>query len=165
MLYEAELRELDADTLLTERVGSTEQPPVDDYTVSLVSGVVRHRTRIDELIVDHAEGWTLSRMPLVDRAVLRLGFFELLWGTDVPPAVAIDEAVQLAKSLSTDDSPRFVNGVLGRLAGLSESRRDALRADDASGSDGTPDGQPDADGVDSAEQNGDEPVEQGSDQR
>ncbi len=169
VLYEADLRELDAETLLSERVGSTDVPPVADYTVSLVSGIEAHRPRIDELIVEHAEGWTLARMPIVDRAVLRLGFFELLWGVDVPPAVAIDEAVELAKALSTDDSPRFVNGVLGRLAGISESRRGALRdggsggrEPGAAGSE-TDDGSPDDDGSapgpvarDSAEQGADQ---------
>jgi N utilization substance protein B len=71
--------------------------------------------RIDELLGEHAEGWAVERMPPVDRAVLRLALYELLWRPDVPPAVAIDEAVELAKSLSTEESPRFVNGVLARV--------------------------------------------------
>ncbi|MQA15796.1 MAG: transcription antitermination factor NusB [Pseudonocardiaceae bacterium] len=118
ILFEADLREADPLDLLTERVGSTEVPPVSDYTVTLVEGVVAHRARIDELINEHAEGWTLRRMPVVDRAVLRLGLYELLWADEVDDAVAIDEAIELAKALSTDDSPRFVNGVLGRIASL-----------------------------------------------
>jgi transcription antitermination protein NusB len=77
--------------------------------------VVSHRARIDELLGQYAEGWTIDRMPEVDRAVLRLGIYEVLWRDDVPDAVAIDEAVELAKSLSTDESPRFVNGVLARV--------------------------------------------------
>jgi N utilization substance protein B len=76
---------------------------------------VAHRERIDELLSSYAEGWTIERMPGVDRAVLRIGVFELLWRSDVPDPVAIDEAVELAKSLSTDESPRFVNGVLARV--------------------------------------------------
>ncbi|RCW43873.1 NusB antitermination factor [Halopolyspora algeriensis] len=131
VLYEADLRELDPQQLLSERVGSTEVPPVKDYTIALVSGITEHRRRIDELLVEHAEGWTLARMPVVDRAVLRLGLFELLWGSDVPPAVAIDEAVELAKALSTDDSPRFVNGVLGRLAGLRDQMRRSLHGEES----------------------------------
>lgn len=127
LLYEADLRELDPVTLLSERVGMPDVAPVDDYTITLVEGVAKNRRRIDELLVEHAEGWTLARMPPVDRAVLRLGLFELLWSEDVPPAVAIDEAVELVKTLSTDDSPRFVNGVLGRIAGIGDRLRSTLR--------------------------------------
>jgi N utilization substance protein B len=115
LLFEADARGIDPVTLLAERVGSPEVPPINDYTVRLVEGVSEHRERIDDLIAQHAEGWTLQRMPAVDRAVLRLGLYELLFADDVPDAVAIDEAVELAKTLSTDESPRFVNGVLGRV--------------------------------------------------
>ena len=118
ILYEAELRARDAVTVLADRLADPEIPPLNDYTVTLVEGVTEHRDQIDELITEHAEGWTLARMPAVDRAVLRLGLYELLWADDVDAAVAIDEAVELAKSLSTDDSPRFINGVLGRIAAL-----------------------------------------------
>jgi transcription antitermination protein NusB len=127
ILYEADLRGLDPVTLLSERVGSAEVAPVSDYTVTLVEGIVAHQQRIDDLLIEHSEGWTLARMPAVDRAVLRLGLFELLWSDDVPPAVAIDEAVELVKALSTDDSPRFVNGVLGRIAGIGDRLRKSLR--------------------------------------
>ena len=114
VLYESELRDVDPVTTLAERIRLAE-PPVNDYTVVLVEGVQGHRARIDEILAQYAEGWTVDRMPDVDRAVLRLGVFELLWCADVPDAVAIDEAVELAKTLSTDESPRFVNGVLGRV--------------------------------------------------
>jgi N utilization substance protein B len=127
VLYEADLRGSDPVTLLSERVGSPEVPPVNDYTVTLVEGVNTHRARIDDLISEHAEGWTLQRMPAVDRAVLRIGLYELLWANDVPDAVAIDEAVELAKGLSTDDSPRFVNGVLGRIAVIADQLRAVLQ--------------------------------------
>ncbi|WP_367137705.1 transcription antitermination factor NusB [Saccharothrix sp. HUAS TT1] len=126
VLYEADLRGVDPVTLLADRVGSTDVPPVNDYTITLVEGVTAHRARIDDLISEHAEGWTLQRMPAVDRAVLRLGLYELLWAGDVPDAVAIDEAVELAKGLSTDDSPRFVNGVLGRIAVIADQLRAVL---------------------------------------
>ncbi|TWP50834.1 transcription antitermination factor NusB [Lentzea tibetensis] len=125
-LYEADLLGTNAVTLLAERVGSPDVPPVNDYTVTLVEGVTAHKARIDDLISEHSEGWTLQRMPAVDRAVLRLGLYELLWATDVPDAVAIDEAVELAKGLSTDDSPRFVNGVLGRIAVIADQIRAVL---------------------------------------
>jgi len=114
LLYEADLRGTDPLATLAERVALGE-PPVNPYTAELVEGVVAHRERIDELLGSYAEGWTVERMPGVDRAVLRLGVFELLWRPEVPDAVAIDEAVELAKTLSTDESPRFVNGVLARV--------------------------------------------------
>ncbi|WP_435158796.1 transcription antitermination factor NusB [Amycolatopsis sacchari] len=126
MLYEAAQRSLDPVTLLADRVGSPEVDPVGDYTISLVEGVTKHRERIDELLAEHAQGWTLDRMPPVDLAVLRVGVYELLWSADVPDPVAIDEAVGLAKELSTDDSPRFVNGVLGRIGNIADRLRAVL---------------------------------------
>ena len=114
VLYEADVRGCDPLATLADRVALAD-PPVNDYTVELVEGVAASRARIDEILAEYAEGWSLDRMPDVDRAVLRLGVYELLWRADVPNAVAIDEAVELAKSLSTDESPRFVNGVLGRV--------------------------------------------------
>jgi N utilization substance protein B len=114
VLYEADVRDVEALGTLATRI-SLADPPVHDYTVELVEGVQANRARIDEILAEYAEGWTVARMPDVDRAVLRLGVYELLWRADVPPAVAIDEAVELAKSLSTEESPKFVNGVLGRI--------------------------------------------------
>ena len=114
VLYEADLRGTDPLATLKDRVALAD-PPVNEYTVELVEGVTGVRPRIDDILTRYAEGWTIDRMPGVDRAILRLGVYELLWRSDVPPAVAIDEAVELAKSLSTDESPRFVNGVLARV--------------------------------------------------
>jgi transcription antitermination protein NusB len=114
VLYEADLRGTDAVATLADRV-SLADPPVNEYTVELVEGVHAHRERIDEILTEYADGWTIERMPGVDRAVLRIGVYELLWREDVPSAVSIDEAVELAKALSTDESPRFVNGVLARV--------------------------------------------------
>ncbi len=115
ILYEAEVRGRDRVDLLRERVSDPETPPVADHTVRLVEGVAEHAGRIDELISRHATNWTLERLPDVDRAILRMATFELLWADDVPDAVVIDEAVQLAKALSTDESPAYVNGVLGAV--------------------------------------------------
>ena len=126
ILYEGAQRALDPVSLVTERVGSTDVDPVGDYTVSLVEGVTEHRERIDELLSEHSHGWTLERMPPVDLAVLRVGVYELLWAPDVPDPVAIDEAVGLARELSTDDSPRFVNGVLGRIGTIADRLRAVL---------------------------------------
>jgi len=114
ILFEAELRGADPVEILSERERAAE-PPLNPYSGELVRGVQANREHIDEIIAGHAEGWTIARMPVVDRAALRLGVYELLWGADVPDAVAIDEAVELVKALSTDESPRFVNGVLGRV--------------------------------------------------
>jgi N utilization substance protein B len=118
ILFESDLRGLDPVALVAERVGAPGLPPVSDYTVSLVQGVATHRDDIDRMLAEHARGWTVERMPAVDRAVLRLGVFELLFSDEVDDAVAIDEAIELARALSTDDSPRFVNGVLGAIATL-----------------------------------------------
>jgi N utilization substance protein B len=114
VLYEAEVRGLDRVEVLRERIAEG-HPPVGEHTVRLVEGVAEHAARIDELIGRHATGWTLERLPDVDRAILRMAVFELLWVDDVPDAVVIDEAVELAKALSTDDSPPYVNGVLGAI--------------------------------------------------
>ena len=114
ILFEADQRSLDPVTLLADRLAASD-PPLPQYAVTLVEGVQAHRPRIDELLSTYSQGWTIDRMPAVDRALLRLGTYELLWCDDVPDAVAVDEAVELAKSLSTDDSPSFVNGLLGRL--------------------------------------------------
>ena len=117
VLFESEQRGVDVLDTLAGRIAAAD-PPVSEFTVELVEGVVTHRDRIDELLTTYSQGWSLDRMPAVDRAVLRLGTFELLWLDDVPDAVVVDQAVELARSLSTDDSPGFVNGVLGRLLDL-----------------------------------------------
>lgn len=113
-LFEADQRDTDAAALLATQV-TTALSPMPQYAVEIVEGVLAHRERIDELLSTYSQGWTLDRMPAVDRAVLRIGVWELLYNPEVPPAVAIDEAVELASSLSTDESPAFVNGLLSRL--------------------------------------------------
>jgi N utilization substance protein B len=114
VLFESDLRGRDPLATLADWTGRAD-PPVPDYARELVEGVVANRERIDGLMADYAEDWTVERMPPVDRAVLRLALFELLWCESIPDAVAIDEAVELAKSLSTDASPAFVNGLLSRI--------------------------------------------------
>jgi N utilization substance protein B len=126
IMYESAQRGSDPVTLLADRVGSTDVDPIADYTISLVEGVNARRESIDELLAEHAQGWTLDRMPPVDLAVLRVGVYELLWAEDVPDPVAIDEAVGIVKELSTDDSPRFVNGVLGRIGTIADRLRAVL---------------------------------------
>ena len=114
VLYAADLRGRERGEQLAEEV-AVGQPAVNEYTVRLVEGVQEHAAEVDRLIDEHAANWSLDRLPDVDRAILRLAVFELLWVDDVPDAVVIDEAVELAKTLSTDDSPSFVNGVLGAI--------------------------------------------------
>ncbi len=103
--------------MLARRIAAAE-PPIPEYAVTLVEGVVAHREGIDEALSTYAQGWTLDRMPAVDRTILRLGTWELVHNDDVPDDVVISEAVTLATELSTDESPRFVNGLLGRLRDL-----------------------------------------------
>jgi N utilization substance protein B len=114
LLFEADQRGLDPVALLAERL-STAHPPISEYAAEIVQGVQAHRERIDELLSTYSQGWPLDRMPGVDRVVLRIGAWELLFNDDVPDPVAIDEAVDLARLLSTDESPAFVNGLLARL--------------------------------------------------
>jgi len=118
VLYEADLRDAPVPEVLKgylQRM-QTPHPSYLDYTVALVEGVTAHADRIDELIESFAEGWTLERMPVVDRNLARIAVYELLYRDDIDDPVAITEAVELARTLSTDDSPRYLNGVLARIA-------------------------------------------------
>jgi N utilization substance protein B len=115
LIFAAEARGREPGEFLAEQVAAGEAP-TNDYTVTLVQGVADQRARIDQLIGEYSQGWTLDRLPAVDRNVLRLAIFELLWVDDVPDAVAISEALNLVRELSTDESPTFVNGVLGQIA-------------------------------------------------
>lgn len=115
ILFESDLRGTDPVSTAADRIADPDRP-LQPYAITLVEGVTSHRDRIDELVSTYAEGWSLARMPGVDRAIIRAAVYELMWVDDVPDAVVIDEAVELAKSLSTDESPKFVNGLLGRLA-------------------------------------------------
>ena len=114
VLFAADLRGESALQALETAIADGEGPS-NDYTATLVRGVVAEQERIDALLAEHASGWTLDRMPGVDRNVLRLGVYEMLYVDDVPDAVAVSEAVALVQDLSTDESPAFVNGVLGAV--------------------------------------------------
>jgi transcription antitermination protein NusB len=117
ILFESELRGEPVLDVLAERTAAAD-PPVSEYAAALVRGVQEHADQIDQLLAAYAQGWTLDRMPAVDRNILRIGVQEMLWNDDVPDAVAISEAVALAGELSTDDSSSFVNGLLARLLEL-----------------------------------------------
>jgi N utilization substance protein B len=118
VLYEADLRDLPPSQVLAAYLERIEKPRPDhmDYAVGLIEGVAKNLDRIDELIGSYAEGWTLERMPVVDRNLARIAVYELLYVPEIDDPVAITEAVELAKQMSTDDSPRFLNGILGRIA-------------------------------------------------
>ncbi|MFF0557447.1 transcription antitermination factor NusB [Streptomyces sp. NPDC020472] len=130
ILFEADQRGASVQEVLADQVrlarSDDRQPPVNDFTMQLVEGYAAHVARIDELIATYAVDWDLDRMPVADRNIVRLGAYELIWEDETPDAVAIDEAVQLAKEFSTDESPTFVNGLLGRFKDLKPRlRRDA----------------------------------------
>jgi transcription antitermination protein NusB len=132
LLFEAEARGLtpveaaNARTALAE--AKPDVAPLNPYTMTVARGVSEHAAHIDDLIASHLQGWTLERLPAVDRAILRVAVWELLHADDVPGPVAVDEAVQLAKELSTDDSPGFVNGVLGQVMLVAPQIRAAAEA-------------------------------------
>ncbi len=117
ILFEADQRGVNASNLLAERLAAPgDGPPLNPYAAELVEGVVAHWGEINELLSTYSHGWTVDRMPGVDRAILRLGAWEVVWNDSVPDPVAISEAVELATALSTHESPSFVNGLLARVA-------------------------------------------------
>ena len=144
LLFEADARGLtpaevvDVRTALSDT--NPEVAPLHPYTAAAARGVGEHLAHIDDLISSHLQGWTLDRLPAVDRAILRVAVWELLYADDVPEPVAVDEAVELAKGLSTDDSPGFVNGVQGQVMLVTPQIRAAARAV-RSGAAGTPEDQ------------------------
>jgi transcription antitermination protein NusB len=132
LLFEAEARGLTAAEVADARNAlagqQTDVRPLNPYTVTVARGVTQHAAHIDDLISAHLQGWTLDRLPAVDRAILRVAVWELLHANDVPEPVAVDEAVELAKKLSTDESPGFVNGVLGQIMLVTPQIRAAAAA-------------------------------------
>jgi N utilization substance protein B len=124
LLYETDIRGTNLLETLETRDIPAEGPdarPIREYTRELVNGVSQNRRKIDELITTYAQGWDMDRLPAVDRNILRLGIFEILWSTEVPMSVAIDEALILAKELSSDESSKYIHGVLGRIASIKDT--------------------------------------------
>ena len=118
-LYEADIKNISANELFKTRgAGELSQEP---YVGEVISGVTEHIGKIDELIMTYAQGWDMDRMPPIDRNILRIAIFEILWGREIPIQVATDEAVELGKSLSTDESSSYINGVLGRIIKIKDS--------------------------------------------
>jgi N utilization substance protein B len=122
VLFEADQRGMDPIVVLKAKMERA-NPPVGEYAVTVVEGVVAHADRIDEVLSTYSMGWTIERMPAVDRAALRIATWEILHADDVPDHVAISEAVEIVQELSTDESPTFVNGLLARFAELGETLR------------------------------------------
>ncbi|MFD9376984.1 transcription antitermination factor NusB [Streptomyces sp. NPDC059999] len=127
ILFEADQRDVPVREVLADWIrharSDDRQSPVNAYTMDLVEGYADKVDRIDDLIATYAVDWDLDRMPVADRNIVRLGAYELIWVDDTPDAVAIDEAVQLAKEFSTDESPSFVNGLLSRFKDLKPNLR------------------------------------------
>jgi len=124
LLYETDIRGTNLVETLEARDIPAEGPdvrPIREYTRELVKGVSENRRKIDELITTYAQGWDMDRLPAVDRNILRLGIYEILWSSSVPTSVAIDEALDLAKELSSDDSSKYIHGVLGRIASIKDT--------------------------------------------
>lgn len=123
ILYEADIRGTQPLEILASRDVIEDGPdarPIRDYTRELINGVSEHRRKIDELIATYAQGWDMDRLPAVDRNIMRLALFEILWSQDLADAIAIDEALSLAKELSTDESAGYIHGVLGRIAAIKD---------------------------------------------
>ena len=124
ILFESDIRGNVALDILVSRDFVEEGPdarPIREYTREIITGVSEHRRKIDELIATYAQGWDMDRLPAVDRSILRIGIYEIIWAQSLPDAVAIDEALTLAKELSTDESAGYIHGVLGKIASIKES--------------------------------------------
>ena len=124
LLYEGDIRKTSPSELLAQRDVVEEGPdarPIREFTKELISGISEHRRKIDELISTYAQGWDMDRLAAVDRNILRLGIYEIVWSDELADGIAIDEALTLAKELSTDDSATFIHGLLGKISSIKES--------------------------------------------
>jgi N utilization substance protein B len=124
ILYESDIRSSGALSTLEARDVADEGPdarPIREFTRELISGVTSNKRKIDELIATYAQGWDMDRLAAVDRNILRLGIYEIVWSDELADGIAIDEAITLAKDLSTDDSATFIHGLLGKVSSIKES--------------------------------------------
>ena len=124
ILYESDIRSSDPVAILDSRDVTEEGPdarPIRDFTRELIAGVSTNKRKIDELIATYAQGWDMDRLAAVDRNILRLGIFEIIWSDELADGIAIDEAITLAKDLSTDDSATFIHGLLGKISSIKDS--------------------------------------------
>ena len=124
ILYESDIRGVDASSILEQRDVPEEGPdarPIREFTRELITGVTSNKRKIDELITTYAQGWDMDRMAAVDRNIARLGIFEIVWSEELADGIAIDEAINLAKDLSTEDSATFIHGLLGKISSIKDS--------------------------------------------
>jgi transcription antitermination protein NusB len=124
LLYEADIRGGSALEFLQSRDVIEDGPdarPIREFTKELIGGIAENSRKIDELITTYAQGWDMDRLPAVDRNILRLGIYEIVWSTELADGIAIDEALTLAKELSTDESAGYIHGVLGKISSIKES--------------------------------------------
>ena len=124
ILYESDIRSISALATLEARDVVEDGPdarPIREFTKELISGVSENKRKIDELIATYAQGWDMDRLAAVDRNILRLGIYEIVWSDELADGIAIDEAISLAKDLSTDDSATFIHGLLGKISSIKES--------------------------------------------
>ena len=124
LLYEADIRGVSAADLLANRVVTEKGPearPIREFTRDLIAGITANKRKIDELIATYAQGWDMDRLPAVDRNILRLGIYEIVWTPELSESIAIDEALTLAKELSTEESSGYIHGVLGKISQIRES--------------------------------------------
>lgn len=124
LLYEADIRGTAAIDILAARSddgSDADARPIREFTRELIAGISAQKRKIDELISTYAQGWDMDRLPTVDRNILRLAIYELIWTPDLPEGVVINEALELAKQLSTDESASYIHGVLGKISMIRES--------------------------------------------
>jgi N utilization substance protein B len=124
LLYEADIRGGSALEFLQSRDVIEDGPdarPIREFTKELIGGIAENSRKIDELITIYAQGWDMDRLPAVDRNILRLAIYEIVWSTELADGIAIDEALTLAKELSTDESAGYIHGVLGKISSIKES--------------------------------------------
>lgn len=123
IIYQKEITGASLDEIIKNRIGAGENEPPCDFSMTLITGVIDHQEELDELITGHADNWALDRMPSLDRNIIRISLYEMLYEDDIPFSVSINEAVELAKIYGTEDSGKFVNGVLGKIASELETQK------------------------------------------
>jgi N utilization substance protein B len=124
ILYESDIRGATPESILESRAVPEEGPdarPLREFTRELILGVVSNKRKIDELITTYAQGWDMDRLATVDRNILRLAIFEIIWSDDLADGIAIDEALTLARDISTDESSAFIHGLLGKISSIKDS--------------------------------------------
>ncbi len=116
ILYQKEITGRSLEKIMEDRAYFEESEPLSDFSLRIIQGVLKHQKQINEMIEKYTDNWALERMPILDKNIIRMGIYEMLYEEDIPFSVSINEAVELAKIFGMKDSSRFVNGILGRIA-------------------------------------------------